>query len=76
MWCVGLCCDVLCFVGVPDLGLQAAQRIVLGSEPLKLMQDINQNFPRLMQSLCKLKARTPTLDLNPKPETLNPLPPP
>jgi len=40
----------------PDLGLQAAQRIVLGSEPLKLMQDINQNFPRLMQSLCKLKA--------------------
>ncbi|CAI5944540.1 unnamed protein product [Closterium sp. NIES-65] len=40
-----------------DLGIQATQRIVGGAEPLRLMQDINQNFPKIMASLAKTKAR-------------------
>eukprot|EP00958_Prasinococcus_capsulatus_P005362 scaffold518_cov388-Prasinococcus_capsulatus_cf.AAC.62 len=38
------------------LGLQAAQRIATGSEPLKLMQDIAQNFPALASSLSRTKV--------------------
>ncbi|CAI7832218.1 unnamed protein product [Closterium sp. NIES-53] len=39
-----------------DLGIQATQRIVGGAEPLRLMQDINQNFPKIMASLAKTKV--------------------
>lgn len=38
-----------------DLGYQAAQRIVLAADPLRMMQDINQNFPSLVSSISRLK---------------------
>ncbi|GAQ80221.1 UDP-glucose:glycoprotein glucosyltransferase [Klebsormidium nitens] len=38
-----------------EIGLQAVQRIVQAREPLRLMQDINQNFPNVASSL----SRTP-----------------
>ncbi|CAI5520739.1 unnamed protein product [Closterium sp. Naga37s-1] len=41
-----------------DLGIQATQRIVGGAEPLRLMQDINQNFPKIMASLAKTKVNS------------------
>ncbi|XP_024522450.1 UDP-glucose:glycoprotein glucosyltransferase-like isoform X1 [Selaginella moellendorffii] len=40
---------------VKDLGYQAAQRIVGASEPLRLMQELNQNFPNLVSSLSRMK---------------------
>ncbi|KAG0591180.1 hypothetical protein KC19_1G156300 [Ceratodon purpureus] len=38
-----------------DLGYQATQRIIRASEPLKLMQEINQNFPNLVSSLSRMQ---------------------
>ncbi len=37
-----------------DLGLQASQRIVQASDPLRLLTDISQNFPSLAASLSRL----------------------
>ena len=37
-----------------DLGLQASQRIVQASDPLRLLTDISQNFPTLAPSLSRL----------------------
>jgi hypothetical protein len=42
-----------------DLGYQTAQRIIRASEPLRLMQDINQNFPNLVSSLSRMQVLTP-----------------
>lgn len=39
-----------------DLGYQTAQRIIRASEPLKLMQEINQNFPNLVSSLSRMQV--------------------
>ena len=39
-----------------DLGYQATQRIIRASEPLKLMQEINQNFPNLVSSLSRMQV--------------------
>ncbi|XP_024372023.1 UDP-glucose:glycoprotein glucosyltransferase isoform X2 [Physcomitrium patens] len=38
-----------------DLGYQTTQRIIKASEPLKLMQEINQNFPNLVSSLSRMQ---------------------
>ncbi|KAJ7513700.1 hypothetical protein O6H91_23G011200 [Diphasiastrum complanatum] len=38
-----------------DLGYQTAQRIIHASEPLRLMQEINQNFPSLVSSLSRME---------------------
>lgn len=40
----------------PDLGHQTAQRIVLASDPLQAMQEINQNFPSVVSSLSRMKV--------------------
>ncbi|CAM6098919.1 unnamed protein product [Calypogeia fissa] len=47
--------DTLNVWELKDLGYQTAQRIVLASEPLRLMQDINQNFPNLVSSLSRMQ---------------------
>jgi hypothetical protein len=39
-----------------DLGFQASQRIVSASDPLKLMQDISQNFPTFAVALSKVET--------------------
>lgn len=39
-----------------DLGLQASQRILQASDPLRLLTDISQNFPSLAASLSRLPA--------------------
>lgn len=41
-----------------DLGLQASQRIVQASDPLRLLTDISQNFPTLAASLSRLPTNT------------------
>eukprot|EP00250_Pteridium_aquilinum_P011892 c20372_g1_i1 orf=227-5122(+) len=38
-----------------DLGYQTAQRIIHASEPLRVMQDVNQNFPNLVSAISRLK---------------------
>lgn len=38
-----------------DLGYQTAQRILHASEPLRVMQDVNQNFPNLVSAISRLK---------------------
>ncbi|BFI40446.1 UDP-glucose:glycoprotein glucosyltransferase [Marchantia polymorpha subsp. ruderalis] len=38
-----------------DLGYLTVQRIIHSSEPLRLMQEINQNFPKLVSSLCRMQ---------------------
>ena len=37
------------------MGLQASQKIVTGSDPLRALRDISQNFPSLAGSLTRLK---------------------
>ncbi|CAD7699991.1 unnamed protein product [Ostreobium quekettii] len=41
-----------------DLGLQASQRILQASDPLKLLTEISQNFPMLASSLSRLSVDT------------------
>eukprot|EP00899_Mesostigma_viride_P007641 jgi/Mesvir1/16879/Mv15763-RA.1 len=41
-----------------DLGLQAAQRILGSTEPLRLMQDISHNFPSLASSLSAMPVNS------------------
>jgi len=41
-----------------DLGHQTAQRIVQASDPLQSMLEINQNFPRIVSSLSRMKVDT------------------
>ncbi|KAI5067704.1 hypothetical protein GOP47_0018232 [Adiantum capillus-veneris] len=38
-----------------DLGYQTAQRILHASESLRVMQDVNQNFPNLVSAISRLK---------------------
>ncbi|MCO5576449.1 hypothetical protein L7F22_030259 [Adiantum nelumboides] len=38
-----------------DLGYQTAQRILHAAEPLRVMQDVNQNFPNLVSAISRLK---------------------
>jgi hypothetical protein len=38
-----------------DMGLQASQKIVSNSDPLRALRDISQNFPSLAGSLTRLK---------------------
>lgn len=52
-----LCYRILnCVSQNADLGYQATQRIIRASEPLKLMQEINQNFPNLVSSLSRMQV--------------------
>lgn len=37
------------------MGLQAAQKVVSGSDPLRTLRDISQNFPTLAGPLTRLK---------------------
>lgn len=39
-----------------DLGHQTAQRIVQASDPLRSMEEINQNFPNIVSSLSRMKV--------------------
>ncbi|GAV61148.1 Glyco_transf_8 domain-containing protein/UDP-g_GGTase domain-containing protein [Cephalotus follicularis] len=47
--------DTLDVWELKDLGHQTAQRIVHASDPLQLMQEINQNFPSVVSSLSRMK---------------------
>jgi UDP-glucose:glycoprotein glucosyltransferase len=40
------------------MGLQASQKIVTGSDPLRVLRDISQNFPSLAAPLTRLKLNT------------------
>lgn len=39
-----------------DLGHQTVQKIVLASDPLRSMQEINQNFPSVVSYLSRVKV--------------------
>lgn len=39
---------------IADIGYQTIQHIIKASEPLKLAQEINQNFPKLVSSLSRM----------------------
>ncbi|XP_057977897.1 UDP-glucose:glycoprotein glucosyltransferase [Malania oleifera] len=45
-----------------DLGHQTAQRIVHASDPLRVMQEINQNFPSVVSSLSRMKLNDSVKD--------------
>jgi len=40
-----------------DIGLQAAHRVIQAADPLRLLTDISQNFPSLVSSISRQKAR-------------------
>lgn len=37
------------------MGLQASQKVVTGSDPLRALRDISQNFPSLAGPLTRIK---------------------
>ncbi|PON86639.1 UDP-glucose:Glycoprotein Glucosyltransferase [Trema orientale] len=47
--------DTLDVWELKDLGHQTAQRIVQASDPLRSMEEINQNFPNIVSSLSRMK---------------------
>ncbi|KAH7387951.1 hypothetical protein KP509_16G050200 [Ceratopteris richardii] len=47
--------DTMSVWELKDLGYQTAQRILYSTEPLRVLQDINQNFPNLVSAISRLK---------------------
>ncbi len=41
-----------------DMGLQASQKVVSSSDPIRVLRDISQNFPSLAGPLTKLKLNS------------------
>ncbi|XP_024024438.1 UDP-glucose:glycoprotein glucosyltransferase isoform X2 [Morus notabilis] len=54
--------DMLDVWELKDLGHQAAQRIVQASDPLRSMEEINQNFPNIVSSLSRMKLNDSVKD--------------
>lgn len=54
--------DTLDVWELKDLGHQTAQRIVQASDPLRSMEEINQNFPNIVSSLSRMKLNDSVKD--------------